>query len=271
MATVITYDKKEKCLYSDQDKKTLAELDHDGILFESNQTILHLFASNHNRKNRCFLIFPGGAYRKLSMNTEGVEIARDICLHGDDAIIVQYCLPYGDIRDSLASIYYALHKLWLSPIGKKIDWNNMHIIGFSAGGHLAGLISNLVNFPFDHHSLWFNLKSLCLGYPVVSMIESFKDEGCLAKIGSDWNIQENIKLYSLECLISSNTVPSFIIYARDDQRISPKHSVLYLDKLLEFSVYHEKFILDIGGHGFGKGDGLKDNWFCHYLKWINTL
>ncbi|MDC1106450.1 prolyl oligopeptidase family serine peptidase [Prolixibacteraceae bacterium] len=268
MTSIINYREAENVLYSDSKKIKPLELDHYGILYKSDQTLLHWFYPSQKVSNRCFVIFPGGAYSKISMLTEGVDIAKEICSCGDHAVVVQYRLPHGDIRKTLDSLYTSLEEMSQKILKEKIGIEEMHLVGFSAGGHLAGLVAGSKGVC-RATEMCLNFRSLCLAYPVITMSKSYKDKVCLMNMGNNIKLMNVEKRYSLELGVNHDTIPSFIMYAKDDQRISPKHAQLFIDQLEKFRIQNKVFVIENGGHGFGVS--VESDWFQSYLNWVNSL
>ena len=92
------------------------------------------------------LVFPGGGYRILAWDLEGSEICEWLNSIGVNAALVKYRVPEApDVPRYQAPLEDAKHALALMR-ARASDWHfdphKIGVIGFSAGGHLAALLSN---------------------------------------------------------------------------------------------------------------------------------
>ena len=63
--------------------------------------------------------------------------------------------------------------------------------------------------------------------------------------------EEKIKLYSNELQVTTNTPPSFLIHAADDNAVKVENSIAFFSALQKNKVPSEIHIIQKGGHGFG--------------------
>ena len=91
------------------------------------------------------VVIPGGGYRELWLDHEGNNVARFLNERGIAAFVLKYRLPrapgsrYTVLGDSLGDLLRAV-RLVRSRAGEwTLDPHRIGVLGFSAGGHLAGL------------------------------------------------------------------------------------------------------------------------------------
>lgn len=91
------------------------------------------------------IVVPGGGYRELWLDHEGNNVARFLNERGIAAFVLKYRLPrapgsrYTVLGDSLGDLLRAV-RLVRSRAGEwSLDPKRIGVLGFSAGGHLAGL------------------------------------------------------------------------------------------------------------------------------------
>ena len=117
-----------KFLYKRNDKLNVSNL----VFEESCSLEIFKNNSNNNKSDTVILIFPGGAY-KFVADREGKPVAQRFLSYGYSCAVLTYKVGYGcyptNFIQGLKSIKY------LSKIFKKIV-----LMGFSAGGHLAGFL-----------------------------------------------------------------------------------------------------------------------------------
>jgi dipeptidyl aminopeptidase/acylaminoacyl peptidase len=82
-----------------------------------------------------------------------------------------------------------------------------------------------------------------------------------------------IKLYSNELQVTTNTPPSFIIHASDDDGVPVENSLLYYQALKKNNVSTEMHIYPKGGHGFGLANGNRslESWPRLMIEWMSGL
>jgi acetyl esterase/lipase len=91
------------------------------------------------------IVIPGGGYRELWLDHEGTNVARFLNERGIAAFVLKYRLPrapgsrYTILGDSLGDLLRAV-RLVRSRAGEwSLDPRRIGVLGFSAGGNLAGL------------------------------------------------------------------------------------------------------------------------------------
>ena len=104
---------------------------------EENPTpFLHFYPLRTGASKGLILILPGGAYHKLAMVHDGVNVASDFNSLGYDAVILAYRTNQG--RDlPLKDAQTALTLLQTRGTDWGLNVHALSIIGFSADGHLA--------------------------------------------------------------------------------------------------------------------------------------
>jgi len=91
------------------------------------------------------IVVPGGGYRELWMDHEGVNVARFLNEQGIAAFVLRYRLPrapgsrYTILGDSLGDLLRAVRLVRSRAAGWSLDPHRIGVLGFSAGGNLAGL------------------------------------------------------------------------------------------------------------------------------------
>ena len=230
---------------------------------------LEVFLPNKRSANgQAVIICPGGGYARLSYDWEGTDFAKLLNAHGIAAFVLKYRLP-----DSLTSTHpdqvplldakQAIRIVRASAQEWNIKPNHIGIMGFSAGGHLAATLST-------HFEEGTKPDFAILIYPVISMDKS------IAHIGSRNNLiglqpsNELIKLYSNEFQVSTQTPPTFIVHATDDNSVPVENSLLYYQALKNNKVAAEMHIFPSGGHGFalGLGKGALEKWPNLLFDWL---
>ena len=206
------------------------------------------------------LIIPGGGYGFLSVDNEGEEQARWLTERGATCFILYYRLP-GERwakRESvpLQDAQRAIRVIRSRSAEFGIDSRRLSVLGFSAGGHLAGSIATRFNervySPVDAADQTSARPDLVgMIYPVVTLAQSFVHAGSRdALLGPNSGMAER-KTASVENRVAENTPPVFLAAASDDGLVPIANSVAMYGAMLERGRPVEFHGFDKGGHGFG--------------------
>lgn len=199
---------------------------------------------------RAVVIVPGGAYKSVSINSEGVQWASFFNNLGIAAIVLKYRLPNGNPRVPLADIEEAMRIVKRNAVQWKIKNNDIGVVGFSAGGHLASLLATKA--PAD---LRPNFQILF--YPVITMMPDFAHKQSHDNfLGSNAKKKEE-REYSTDMSVNRNTPRSLIIVCDDDNVVAPANGVNFYNELYRHDVPASLFVFPEGGHGWGMDAGFK--------------
>lgn len=97
--------------------------------------------SDKEATGRAVVIFPGGGYSSLSMEKEGYDWAEYFQNQGIAAIVLKYRLPNGRPEVPVEDAEQALRLVRLNATSWKLNRNDVGVMGFSAGGHLATMVA----------------------------------------------------------------------------------------------------------------------------------
>jgi len=217
------------------------------------------------------VICPGGGYGILAYDWEGTDIAKFLNAYGIAAIVLKYRLPdsVSSTAPNQVPLLDAKQAMRLVREHAK-EWNinpsKIGVMGFSAGGHLASTLST-------HYEEDSKPNFSILIYPVISMDKNITHGGSRNNLIGSHPTDEMIKLYSNELHVSTNTPPTFLIHATDDDLVPVENSLLYFQALKKNKVPVEMHIYPAGGHGFGlaNGNGSLESWPKLMLEWMKGL
>ncbi len=234
--------------------------------------------ANSTDKTPAVVICPGGGYWIVSMESEGFNVARWLQAHGVAAFVLKYRLPDASVFDDKSIVplqdvqqtYKYLHE---NAKKYNIDKNNIGIMGFSAGGHLAASASVL----YKESLVAVKPRVLrpafsILIYPVITFGDKYTHKGTRKNlIGPEWSsaVQDH---YSCEKQVDGDTPPAFLLCAKDDGAEPYQNSELYKAALDVHQVENHIVFFDAGGHGFGLQPGRKTNvWIDEAWKWMQEM
>jgi acetyl esterase/lipase len=250
--------------------------DKDWITKVSIPTLTPYFPAKGTANGAAIVIFPGGSYAGLASAHEGRAIGEAFASFGVTAFVVKYRLPSDSIMVNktigpLQDAQQAVITVRRNAAKWGINPNKIGIIGFSAGGHLASTEGTHFDKVLvdDKDNVSARPDFMMLIYPVISF-------GPMAHVGSRENLtgktpsDDIVNLYSNEKQVTTNTPPTFLIHAQDDDVVPVENSLLFYEACLKAKVKAEMHLFEEGGHGFGLVDPKsKNRWIDWAKNWLS--
>lgn len=217
------------------------------------------------------LVVPGGGYYVLAYEKEGLEIARRLAAAGLHAAVLMPRLPTAEPEATPYPRTVALDDgraalAWLRAGADRlgVDTARLSVMGFSAGGHLAMLLSTLGD-------VGERPAASVLVYPVVSMVAPWSHGGSRdALLGPEADAALRAR-FSGERRVDAGTPPTYLVHAADDAGVPVRNSLAYATALDSAGVPFALRVLPEGGHGFGlwgAGDG--GAWLEGVVEWLTS-
>ena len=206
---------------------------------------------------------PGGGYSVLSNTHEGYLASEWLNDQGIAYFVVNYRLPYGDRTLPMGDVEKGIRIVRDSATVWGINPHDVGIMGFSAGGHLASVISTHADFDVRPD---FTI----LFYPVISMDERVTHKwSCRNFLGEEG--QKNpalVREFSTDKAVRRHlTPPAIIIMANDDRLVPPvTNGVAYYSAMRNVGNECTMYIYPTGDHGFGFG-----TWFKYHDQMLTDL
>ncbi len=206
------------------------------------------------------LLVPGGGYGFLAYDNEGTEQARWLNARGVTCFILLYRLPAeGWDRQALVPLQDAQRAMRVIRSGATrfgIDPKRVAVIGFSAGGHLAGSLATrsgeAVYAPVDAADrLSARPDIAALIYPVVTMDATATHRGSRDNLLGQNATDAAVAAASVERRVTADTPPLFLVHANDDGTVPVANSLSLHAAMLQAKRPVEMHLFDEGGHGFG--------------------
>lgn len=207
------------------------------------------------------LVISGGGYAHIEMGKESTPTANWLQSEGVTAFELIYRLPSENWKSTNVPFEDAQRAMRIiRSLAKKykFDPDKIGILGFSAGGHLAGFTSaqpdKKLYKPVDKiDSLSARPDFAGLIYPVVSMLPpNDKTHSRKSILGENPSVAEEAA-FSVEKLVNSNMPVTFLAQAMDDPISSVDNSLLLYSALKKVNVKAEMHLFPTGGHGWGFG------------------
>ena len=226
------------------------------------------------------VIFPGGGYGILAYDWEGTDFAKWLNSQGIAGIVVKYRLPLStSLTDRkevpLLDAQRAIRLVRQHAEPWHINPNQVGVMGFSAGGHLASTLSTAyLHRAIPPQDVIDELSARpdfsILVYPVISFQDAQTHGGSRKNLIGEPANPELVQRFSNELQVTTNTPPTFLVHAQDDKAVPLENSLLYYQALHAKGVKASLHIYPTGGHGFafGIGKGAVEGWRDVLLDWI---
>ncbi len=253
----------------------------NGILIISKISIPTLsiyLPSKQNATGTAVVICPGGGYSIVAAGHEGADIAKTFTDMGVAAFVVKYRIPNIEtmIDPEIGPLQDVQQAIKIVREGAK-QWNvnsaKVGIMGFSAGGHLASTAGTHFSKSVISNPNNTSLRPdfMLLIYPVISFADSIGHMGSRDNlIGKNPSAQKIIE-YSNELQVNTDTPPTFLVHASDDDAVKPQNSIVFYQALLKNHVAAEMHLYETGGHGFGLNlKNKNEHWMERCKNWMQN-
>lgn len=222
------------------------------------------------------LVLGGGGYFRIQLANESVPCARWLASLGITAFELIYRMP-GDgwSREApFADAQRAMRLIRARAADYRIRPDRVGVIGFSAGGHLAGMTAANIApryAPLDAaDSLSTRPDFAGLVYPVITLRPPFDTTRTKHWLIGDDPTPEDRRAFSVETYVDGQTPPTFMAQNADDPIAAIDNSLIMFDALRHAKVPAEMHVFEKGGHGFGMGreDSTDRAWTALFERWL---
>jgi acetyl esterase/lipase len=228
-----------------------------------------------NPNGEAVIVAAGGGYRFIGMGREAWPVARWLNANGYTVYVLSYRLPGEKWQaGNLAPLQDAQRAIRLvRSLERKV-----HVLGFSAGGHLLGMAAARPDFdtypaqdPLDQVTP--NVDSVGLIYPVITLEAPYQHTTThLMMVGKNATPTQEAN-WSVQNYVTRQYPPTFLAQAEDDRTSNPHNTELMRDTCRRMRVPVELIELSSGGHGFGLGKAgtAAALWDQAYVRWLDNL
>lgn len=227
-----------------------------------------------NPNGEAVLIAAGGGYRWVGMGGEAWPVARWLNGHGYTAYVLSYRLPREKWQaGNLAPLQDAQRAIRLVRSMER----RVHLLGFSAGGHLLGMAAARPDFATyapqdDVDTIRPTVDSVGLIYPVITLEAPYNHTSThLQMVGKNPTPEQEAN-WSVENYVTRQFPPTFLAQAEDDLVSNPHNTQIMHDTCRRMGVPVEQIKITRGGHGFGLGRAGTPAaiWDEAYAIWLNN-
>ena len=221
------------------------------------------------------VVCPGGGYSLLSIKKEGLDIARWFNSIGVDAVVLKYRLKEFGYPAPLQDVARAVRILRSSAVERGIDPARIGVMGFSAGGHAAGMLTTLWDSPDNRVGDALDAISArpdfsMLIYPVLTMDDPHAHGGSRENLLGKNPSPELLQKVSIEKNVRPDTPPVFLMHTAEDQSVPAENSLRMATALLANDVPVALHLYTGGQHGIGMlpGNGPASEWPQALAAWL---
>lgn len=193
------------------------------------------------RKRPAMLILPGGAYASCS-DREAEPVARYFLSKGYNCGILRYSVglkassmmpeasrPLLEASEAMSLMKKNADKWYIDP-------EKIAVIGFSAGGHLAGSLATLWNdemitkhLDIEPGSNKPNAAILC--YPVL-LTDEYTHQGSIDNLLGKYSTDEKLLAkYDIPSRVGKHTPPTFLWHTYTDDAVPVENSLRYCEEM----------------------------------------
>lgn len=253
------------------------------ISYVQEPTIEVFLPAKKFRSGRAVIICPGGGYTGVSYDSEGTDIAKWLNSKGVAAFVLKYRLPNSKsvIARNKAPLQDAQRAIRLVRQNAEkwdISSDQIGIMGFSAGGHLASTLGTHYDEEIDFagddiDTLSARPDFMVLIYPVITFNPAYTHQGSKDNLLGENPDQKLVDFYSNELHVDKNTPPTFLVHSSNDRSVPVMNSILFYEALSKDGVYAEMHIYPEGGHGYGLALGMDylQTWTDRLADWMEGL
>ncbi len=225
------------------------------------------------------IVCGGGGYFRIQLWKESTPIARWLQARGFTVFELLYRLPNDGWDASVPFIdaQRAMRIVRTRATEFGIDPKQIGIMGFSAGGHLAGFTALQSQRPLYAGSDKYEKTSArpdfsVLLFPVVSLRKPYDTTRTRREIIGETPSAEAENAWSLDTYASADAPPTIIFASADDKTAPPGHGIMLFEKLNAAGASAELHLFRDGGHGWGLGkpEQVLSQWPDMFVKWYDS-
>ncbi len=199
------------------------------------------------KKRPAILVMPGGGYQFVS-DREGEPIALRFVSEGYVAFVLSYSVKTAypvPLNEACMAMAY------IRQNAKRYGIDSAHVasIGFSAAGHLNGLLATVRDEEaqlISQTAKTVRPNAAILSYPVITMEGALTDV-VTRTISGDGKIDYD--LLSIEKRVTKNSAPAFIWHTAEDGVVPVEHSMLLASAYRKAQAPFNLHIFENGRHG----------------------
>lgn len=227
------------------------KLDSDGAYIDA-----YIADPTKNFTRKAILVIPGGGYGVVCSDREGEPIAQAFMPYGYNAFVLNYYTGRKKpFPIQLVQTAKAIKHIKDNAENYGIDPNELFVVGFSAGGHLAASAGILWNIPEIYAEVempygYNKPKGVMLVYPVIG-----DHKGCFQNLWATKEItEEMIDTVSVDKHVDKDSAPAFIMHTSNDEIVDVRNSLSLASAYKAAELQFELHVFPDAPHGAALGN-----------------
>ena len=238
-------------------------------------------------RRKAMLVLPGGGYSKVCFDREGEPVAMAFLPYGFSAFVLHYSVNRRAAYPAqLREVTMAIRHIKDHADDYGINPDQLFVVGFSAGGHLAASAGVFWNRPEVTEGMnipqgYNKPRGIMPIYPVISYDAhhgTFRNLLC-----TDTPDEKDLEYVRIDTHVDENSAPAFIMHTADDQIVDARGSLRLALAYADAGVPYELHIYPHGPHGMALANALTDGgkekmrdpavarWVEHAAHWADAL
>jgi acetyl esterase/lipase len=244
------------------------------------QASMVAFIAENNPDGLSVIICPGGSYCYLGTKKEGLKVAKWFQDNGISAFVLRYrvAMRKNKYPAMIQDLQRGIQLVKENYAMYCIDTCKVGVLGFSAGGHLAGTAATFFDTNYMEElgiepTVSLRPDFAAMIYPVVSMTDSLSHKRSRRNLLGKHYSTELKHMMSLELNVHDQMPPVFMIHCKKDKTVDYRNSSNYNLALRNKGVRCDFTLYDEKGHGFGiNPDSPKaPSWINNFLPWLRDI
>ncbi len=227
------------------------------------------------------IICAGGGY-EFTSQCDKDPIAFGYLAAGYNTFILDYsCLEEAKNFNPLKELSATVMAIRANATEWACHPNQIAVVGFSAGGHLACSLATMWNHPeftagFDNQGEANRPDAIVLSYPVITADEHAHVKSIEFVSGETDKTSEKFQLFSLDKRVHKNMPPVFVWHTVADTYVPVENTIKLITALQKNKISYECHLFPTGGHALtscthetGTHNAHNRQWFDLSINWLN--
>ena len=261
-------------------QKTVKLWDESVATKKMKQAEMITFIAENNPGGLSVIICPGGSYCYLGIKNEGIKVAKWFQDNGISAFVLRYRVGFRHNKypAMIQDLQRGIQLVRENYAANCIDTCKVGVIGFSAGGHLAGTAATYYDINYMEElgiepNVSLRPDFVAMIYPVVSMTDSLAHKRSRRNLLGYRYPPELKHKMSLELNVHTGMPPVFMIHCKNDKTVNYRNALNYYLALTNQGIHCDFTLYDQKGHGFGIDPDSQNaaSWINHFIPWLRDI